>query len=96
MKLLDFPPEIFKHVIHCLVSDAGVAGSWKLRGVCRTFDQEISENVLAIQPKEAFDDDRDRHLLLRPGNLKYYIAYHVKNPRDVFPELPAKIQQMLD
>jgi hypothetical protein len=65
MELLGFPPEIFKHVIHCLVSEAGVAGSWKLRGVCRkksisavaytlsadfsgTFDQEISENLLAI------------------------------------------------
>lgn len=34
MDLLDFPPEIFRHVIHCLVSDAGVVKSWKLRGVC--------------------------------------------------------------
>ena len=34
MDLLDFPPEIFRHVIHCLVSDAGVHESRKLRRVC--------------------------------------------------------------
>jgi hypothetical protein len=66
MDLLDFPPEIFRRIIHCLVSDTGVVESWKLRRVCRmipisavayvlsadflgTFDQEISENILAIQ-----------------------------------------------
>jgi len=114
MDLLDFPPEIFKRIIHCLVSDAGVAESWKMRRVCRkfsialvacavnadhcvgTFDQEISENVLAVQPAEAFLSSPDLRVLKNKENLKYYLAYHVKTPRDVLPELPAKILKMVE
>ncbi|KAI4950631.1 hypothetical protein J4E91_004516 [Alternaria rosae] len=96
MDLLDFPPEIFKRVIHCLVSDAGVGESWKLRTVCRTFDQEISENVLAVQSAAAFLNSPDLRVLKNKENLKHYLAYHVKTPRDVLPELPAKIQKMVE
>ncbi|KAG9191214.1 hypothetical protein G6011_09302 [Alternaria panax] len=112
MELLDFPPETFRRMIDCLVSDAGVVESWKLRSVCRrkpifpfaymrstdflgTFDQEISENVLGIQPQSAFYTFRALCILLRPGTMKHYLAYHVKNPRDVSPELPARIQKMV-
>ncbi|KAI4628886.1 hypothetical protein J4E81_004254 [Alternaria sp. BMP 2799] len=28
--------------------------------------------------------------------MKHYLAYHVKSPRDVLPELPAKIQKMVE
>jgi len=114
MDLLDFPPEISKRIVHCLVSDAGVAESWKIRRVCRkfsialvacavnadhcvgTFDQEISENILAVQPAEAFLSSPDLRVLKNKENLKYYLAYHVKTPRDVLPELPAKILKMVE
>ncbi|KAI4936969.1 uncharacterized protein J4E92_001694 [Alternaria infectoria] len=114
MDLLDFPPEIFRHVINCLVSDVGVLCAWKLRSVCRktlipvvaqmlradnfigTFDQEISANILAVQPGEAFRSYRAWCLLNRKENMMYYLAYHVKSPRDVLPELPAKIQNMVE
>jgi len=112
--LLDFPPEIFKRIVHCLVNDAGVAESWKMRRVCRkfpialvacavnadhcigTFDQEISGNVLAVQLAEAFLSSPDLRVLKNKENLKYYLAYHVRTPRDVLPELPAKMQKMVE
>jgi hypothetical protein len=112
MELLDFPPEIFRRIIHNLVTEAGVLNSWKLRSVCRkmsmsafafaldtdcsgTFDQEISENILAVQPQEKFSAYRARRLLDHPENMKHYLAYHVKNPRDVLPQLLAKIEKMV-
>ncbi|CAN9281778.1 unnamed protein product [Alternaria sp. RS040] len=61
-----------------------------------TFDQEISENILAIQPKGAFRSRRAIRLLSEPENMKHYLAYHVKNPRDVFLELPTKIREMVE
>ncbi|CAN9393881.1 unnamed protein product [Alternaria alternata] len=96
MELLDFPPETFRRVIDYLVSGAGVIESWKLRGVCRTFDQEISENVLAIQPMGAFRSHLALRLLGDPENMKHYLAYHVKNPRDVFLGLPTNIGEMVE
>jgi hypothetical protein len=112
MELLDFPPEIFRRIIHNLVTEAELKSSWKLRSVCRkvsmsafafaldtdcsgTFDQEISENILAIQPQEKLSTRHGYHILGHPENMKHYLAYHVKNPRDVLPELPAKIQKMV-
>jgi hypothetical protein len=112
MELLDFPPEIFRRIIHNLVNESNVLSSWKLRSVCRkismpafafaldtnfpgTFDQEISENILAIQPQAKFSSPYGYDLLGHPENMKHYLAYHVKNPRDVLPELPAKIQKMV-
>ncbi|KAI4629356.1 uncharacterized protein J4E87_003620 [Alternaria ethzedia] len=114
MDLLDFPPEIFRHIINCLVSDFGILCAWKLRSVCRktlipvvaqmlradnfigTFDQEISANILAVQPRQAFRGYYALSLLTRKDNMKHYLAYHVKSPRDVLPELPAKIQKMVE
>ncbi|CAN9330107.1 unnamed protein product [Alternaria alternata] len=95
LQLLDHDTRLTR-VIDYLVSGAGVIESWKLRGVCRTFDQEISENVLAIQPMGAFRSHLALRLLGDPENMKHYLAYHVKNPRDVFLELPTNIGEMVE
>jgi hypothetical protein len=111
MELLDFPPEIFRSIIHSLVSDVGVGESWKLRRVCRktplaltlvlrtdilgTFDQEISESVLAIQPQTAFLCDAGRCIFKNKENVKHFLAYQVKNPRDIPTKLLAKTQKMV-
>lgn len=60
-----------------------------------TFGQEINENILAIQPQEKLSYRLSRHLLGYLENMKHYLAYYVKNLRDVLLELPTKIQKMV-
>jgi hypothetical protein len=44
----------------------------------------------------AFRSHLASRLLSEPENMKHYLAYHVKNPRDVFLELLTKIREMVE
>lgn len=47
MQLMDLPPELLQHIIHDLVTVAGVNKAWNYRQLYRTFAAEISHDVLA-------------------------------------------------
>jgi hypothetical protein len=47
--------DIFQIVIKDLVTEEGVTAAWKLRGTCRVFAKEITHEIFAKQPLDAFD-----------------------------------------
>ncbi|KAH7070674.1 hypothetical protein BKA63DRAFT_579368 [Paraphoma chrysanthemicola] len=101
MDLLDLPPEVFEDVIHELVSTAGVDEAWRLRGVCRVFSSAITFDILAKQPRQAFATKPFSvtkgviYGKLMTKTFGTYLYYRTRNYRDVHPEIPERIHQMV-
>ncbi|KAF2875589.1 hypothetical protein BDV95DRAFT_603005 [Massariosphaeria phaeospora] len=98
MLLLDFPPEIFQRIIHEFVSSTGVAEAWKARRVCRTFANEVRQDVLAFQRTTAFTNQlphTQSSIIARrilASNLRIYLANRSKNILDANDFLLVKLK----
>ncbi|KAF2875590.1 hypothetical protein BDV95DRAFT_603006 [Massariosphaeria phaeospora] len=99
MPLLDFPPEVFQSIVHELVTTVGVCQAWKLRGVCRTFANEIYQDVFANQPTSAFQTKiwisivPSGHRILS-SNIRLYVSNRGKNLLDANDFLPNKLKSL--
>ncbi|KAF2870345.1 ankyrin repeat-containing domain protein [Massariosphaeria phaeospora] len=64
MEVLNFPLEIFRQIIHILVSTIGVTKAWKYRQVSRLFASEIYEDIFANQPMSVFSSRLDQSVVM--------------------------------
>jgi hypothetical protein len=94
MELLALPPELFQQVAHDLVEVAGITGAWKLRGVCRTFAAEISQDIMGKRKISDFKGLRNRDFLRR--GLSRYLAARLHQPLDVNQDFLDKVQSMVE
>ncbi|KAL1600571.1 hypothetical protein SLS60_006957 [Paraconiothyrium brasiliense] len=94
--LLDLPPEILQRVVHELVSDVGVVGAWKLRGVCRTFAAEIHDDIFARQSKEVLMASMDtaHHLQIFENNVIVYMRNRLNKRLDANGILVSKLEEL--
>ncbi|KAF1958214.1 hypothetical protein CC80DRAFT_546451 [Byssothecium circinans] len=53
--LFDLPSELLKKIVHELIRTAGIHKTWRKRGTCRVFANEIQHNIFALQPNRVFN-----------------------------------------
>jgi len=94
MSLLDHPTESFKQIVHDLVSSAGVAETWPLRSVCRTFAVEIKSDVLSRRTREVFCNRSDKNVLRHC--LATYLLNRLEQPFGANPNFLAKGTAIVD
>ncbi|KAH7350431.1 hypothetical protein BKA66DRAFT_446928 [Pyrenochaeta sp. MPI-SDFR-AT-0127] len=92
--LLDLPLKMFQEGFYRVVSDAGVRQAWKLRGVCRTFASEISNNIITRQPTAVLRQI-ENCMIVKIISTRY-LAHRIVNPKDVDAKFRSLISRMAD
>ncbi|KAF2449804.1 ankyrin [Karstenula rhodostoma CBS 690.94] len=91
--LLDLPVEIFQPIIHDLVTEVGVVEAWKLRGVCRTFAVEISNEIFSHQPERVIRKVLDKKFIRK--NIGVYLNNVMKTSAGATGALMHKTKHLL-
>jgi hypothetical protein len=87
ISFVEVSPKIVGIIAHHLVCD-GIREAWKLRGICATFEQAITDDILLRRSKDFLQDGRRiiHHIMPR------YLFCRVKNRLDVHDPLPVREQ----
>ncbi|KAF2651243.1 hypothetical protein K491DRAFT_720029 [Lophiostoma macrostomum CBS 122681] len=72
IKLLHLPAELFTPIITDVVREIGPAKAWRLRGVCKTFQSYIEDEVLRNTPVNEFTR-RDNSIKIIHKNLERFL-----------------------
>ncbi|KAH7392186.1 hypothetical protein DE146DRAFT_661867 [Phaeosphaeria sp. MPI-PUGE-AT-0046c] len=91
MSLLTLPPELFLHVTNDVIEACGISAAWKLRGVCRTFAENLTYEILN-RPTSAFVSTSDRRFFRK--NVHRYLAARLHNVLNVDRDLIQKVRDM--
>jgi hypothetical protein len=84
---------------HALVTEARVTEAWKLRGVCRTFAAEITHDVFAKQPREAFVAVDGKPVAARniiKHDLGLFVDNHLTLRLDIHEGPLTRLRNMVD